>query len=121
REAANEVFGDDDRIKIIEPLEVVDFHNFIANSHIIVTDSGGIQEEAPGLGVPVLVMRDTTERPEGIEAGTLKLVGTDEEVIYSTFKELLEDEAVYESMSKASNPYGDGTASKQIVDILMNN
>lgn len=121
REAANEVFGDDDRIKIIEPLEVVDFHNFIANSHIIVTDSGGIQEEAPGLGVPVLVMRDTTERPEGIEAGTLKLVGTDEEVIYSTFKELLEDEAVYESMSKASNPYGDGTASKQIVDILLSN
>lgn len=120
REAANEVFGDDDRIKIIEPLEVVDFHNFIANSHIIVTDSGGIQEEAPGLGVPVLVMRDTTERPEGIEAGTLKLVGTDEEVIYSTFKELLEDESVYESMSKASNPYGDGTASKQIVDILVN-
>lgn len=121
REAANEVFGDNDRIKIIEPLEVVDFHNFIANSNIIVTDSGGIQEEAPGLGVPVLVMRDTTERPEGIEAGTLKLVGTDEEVIYSTFKELLEDEAVYLSMSKASNPYGDGTASKQIVDILMNN
>ncbi|MFL2140605.1 non-hydrolyzing UDP-N-acetylglucosamine 2-epimerase [Ruoffia sp. FAM 26254] len=120
REAANEVFGDDDRIKIIEPLEVVDFHNFIANSHIIVTDSGGIQEEAPGLGVPVLVMRDTTERPEGIEAGTLKLVGTDEEIIYSTFKELLEDESVYESMSKASNPYGDGTASKQIVDILVN-
>ncbi|MFL2143634.1 non-hydrolyzing UDP-N-acetylglucosamine 2-epimerase [Ruoffia sp. FAM 20857] len=119
REAANDVFGDDDRIKIIEPLEVVDFHNFIANSHIIVTDSGGIQEEAPGLGVPVLVMRDTTERPEGIEAGTLKLVGTDEEVIYSTFKELLEDESVYESMSKASNPYGDGTASKQIVDILL--
>lgn len=120
RDAANEVFGDDDRIKIIEPLEVVDFHNFIAYSHIIVTDSGGIQEEAPGLGVPVLVMRDTTERPEGIEAGTLKLVGTDEEVIYSTFKELLEDETVYESMSKASNPYGDGTASKQIVDILVN-
>ena len=120
REAANEVFGNDDRIKIIEPLEVVDFHNFIANSHIIVTDSGGIQEEAPGLGVPVLVMRDTTERPEGIEAGTLRLVGTDEEVIYSTFNELLEDESVYESMSKASNPYGDGTASKQIVDILVN-
>lgn len=121
REAANEVFGDDDRIKIIEPLEVVDFHNFIANSHIIVTDSGGIQEEAPGLGVPVLVMRDTTERPEGIEAGTLKLVGTDEEVIYSTFKELLEDEEIYESMSKASNPYGDGTASKQIVDLILKN
>lgn len=120
REAAQEVFGDNDRIKIIEPLEVVDFHNFIANSHLILTDSGGIQEEAPGLGIPVLVMRDTTERPEGIEAGTLKLVGTDEEVIFSTFKELLEDEEVYESMSKASNPYGDGTASKQIVDILLN-
>lgn len=118
REAANEVLGDNDRIKIIEPLEVVDFHNFIANSHLILTDSGGIQEEAPGLGIPVLVMRDTTERPEGIEAGTLKLVGTNEEVIYDTFKELLENEEVYESMSKASNPYGDGTASKQIVDIL---
>lgn len=121
REAANKVLGDNDRIKIIEPLEVVDFHNFIAISHLILTDSGGIQEEAPGLGIPVLVMRDTTERPEGIEAGTLKLVGTDEEVIYNTFKELLEDESVYESMSKASNPYGDGTASKQIVDILENN
>lgn len=119
REAAQEIFGNSDRIKIIEPLEVVDFHNFIANSHLILTDSGGIQEEAPGLGIPVLVMRDTTERPEGIEAGTLKLVGTDEEVIYTTFKELLEDEEVYESMSKASNPYGDGTASKQIVDILI--
>lgn len=119
REAAQEVFGDNDRIKIIEPLEVVDFHNLIANSHLILTDSGGIQEEAPGLGIPVLVMRDTTERPEGIDAGTLKLVGTDEEVIYNTFKELLEDEEVYEFMSKASNPYGDGTASKQIVDILL--
>lgn len=119
REAAQEVFGDNDRIKIIEPLEVMDFHNLIANSHLILTDSGGIQEEAPGLGIPVLVMRDTTERPEGIDAGTLKLVGTDEEVIYNTFKELLEDEEVYELMSKASNPYGDGTASKQIVDILL--
>lgn len=118
REAAKEVFGDDDRIKIIEPLEVVDFHNFIAQSHIIVTDSGGIQEEAPGLGVPVLVMRDTTERPEGIEAGTLKLVGTDEKVIYKSIKELLEDKETYQSMSQASNPYGDGTASKRIADIL---
>lgn len=119
RQAASEVFGDDERIKIIEPLEVVDFHNFIANSHLILTDSGGIQEEAPGLGIPVLVMRDTTERPEGIEAGTLKLVGTDEEVIYNTFKELLENEKMYEEMSRASNPYGDGTTSKQIVDILV--
>lgn len=119
RQAASEVFGDDERIKIIEPLEVVDFHNFIANSHLILTDSGGIQEEAPGLGIPVLVMRDTTERPEGIEAGTLKLVGTDEEVIYNAFKELLENEEMYEEMNRASNPYGDGTASKQIVNILV--
>lgn len=118
REAAKAVLGENDRIKIIEPLEVVDFHNFIADSYLILTDSGGIQEEAPGLGKPVLVMRDTTERPEGIDAGTLKLVGTDEETIYKTFKELLEDESVYKSMSRASNPYGDGTASKQIVDIL---
>ncbi|GGI66322.1 non-hydrolyzing UDP-N-acetylglucosamine 2-epimerase [Enterococcus alcedinis] len=118
REAANEILGNDDRIRIIEPLEVLDFHNFMAQSYLILTDSGGVQEEAPSLGKPVLVMRDTTERPEGIAAGTLKLVGTDEEVIYSSFKELLEDEEVYKKMSKASNPYGDGDACKRIADIL---
>ncbi len=119
REVANEIFHDTDRIKIIEPLEVVDFHNFMAKAHLILTDSGGIQEEAPSLGKPVLVMRDTTERPEGIAAGTLKLVGTDEEVIYNAFKQLLEDDAEYEKMSKACNPYGDGFACKRIADILV--
>lgn len=118
REAANEILGKDERIKIIEPLEVLDFHNFLARSYLILTDSGGIQEEAPSLGKPVLVMRDTTERPEGIEAGTLKLVGTNEEQIYKNFKLLLEDDSEYEKMSKASNPYGDGLASKRIADIL---
>jgi len=118
REAANEILGDCERIRIIEPLDVLDFHNFLAKSFLILTDSGGIQEEAPSLGKPVLVMRDTTERPEGIEAGTLKLVGTDEDVIYNTFKLLLEDENEYEKMSHASNPYGDGFASKRIADIL---
>ncbi len=118
REAANEILGDCDRIRIIEPLEVIDFHNFLSRSYMILTDSGGIQEEAPSLGKPVLVMRDTTERPEGIAAGTLKLVGTDEEVIYKTFKLLLENQAEYEKMSHASNPYGDGLASKRIADIL---
>ena len=118
REAANEILGDCDRIRIIEPLDVLDFHNFLAQSHLIVTDSGGIQEEAPSLGKPVLVMRDTTERPEGIKAGTLKLVGTDEKVIYDTFKLLLENEEEYRKMSKASNPYGDGHASQRIADIL---
>ena len=118
RETANEIFGDCDRIRIIEPLEVLDFHNFLARSYLILTDSGGIQEEAPSLGKPVLVMRDTTERPEGIEAGTLKLVGTEEEVIYKTFKLLLEDKDEYEKMSHASNPYGDGFASRRISDIL---
>lgn len=118
REVASEELGDDDRIHIIEPLEVVDFHNFLGRSYLILTDSGGIQEEAPSLGTPVLVMRDTTERPEGIEAGTLKLVGTDEEVIYLHFKELLENQEAYEAMSKASNPYGDGLASVRIADIL---
>lgn len=118
RKAAEEELGGCDRIHIIEPLEVLDFHNFLARSFMILTDSGGIQEEAPSLGKPVLVMRDTTERPEGIRAGTLKLVGTDEEVIYSNFKLLLEDEAAYESMSRASNPYGDGLACKRIADIL---
>ncbi len=118
REAAAEELGDCDRIHIIEPLEVLDFHNFIARSYLILTDSGGIQEEAPSLGKPVLVMRDTTERPEGIAAGTLRLVGSDETVIYEAFRELLEDEEVYERMSKASNPYGDGKACGRIADIL---
>lgn len=121
RAAAQEILGDTDRIRIIEPLEVLDFHNFLSRSHLILTDSGGIQEEAPSLGKPVLVMRDTTERPEGIAAGTLKLVGTDEEVIYKAFKQLLEDQSEYEKMSKASNPYGDGFASKRIADILEEN
>ncbi|MCI8332810.1 MAG: UDP-N-acetylglucosamine 2-epimerase (non-hydrolyzing) [Clostridiales bacterium] len=118
REAAREVFGSDDRIHIIEPLDVLDFHNFLARSYLILTDSGGIQEEAPSLGKPVLVMRDTTERPEGIAAGTLRLVGTEEEVIYRAFQTLLNDPAEYEKMSQASNPYGDGLASKRIADIL---
>lgn len=118
RETAQSILGDDDRIHIIDPLEVLDFHNFLANSYMILTDSGGIQEEAPSLGKPVLVMRDTTERPEGIAAGTLKLVGTDEETIYKNFKELLENKEEYEKMSKASNPYGDGFACKKIADIL---
>lgn len=120
RKAAADVFGDDDRFHIIEPLDVLDFHNFLARSYLILTDSGGIQEEAPSLGKPVLVMRDTTERPEGIAAGTLKLVGTNEETIYAEFKRLLEDEAAYDVMSKASNPYGDGFASRRIADILEN-
>ena len=119
RQAAKEELGDCDRVHIIEPLEVLDFHNFLARSYLILTDSGGIQEEAPSLGKPVLVMRDTTERPEGIEAGTLKLVGTNEEVIYTHFKQLIEDEEAYKKMANASNPYGDGTACKQIVDILL--
>lgn len=118
RETANEILGNDDRIHIIEPLEVLDFHNFLSRSYLILTDSGGIQEEAPSLGKPVLVMRDTTERPEGIAAGTLKLVGTNEETIYNSFKLLLEDEKEYSKMSMASNPYGDGFASKHIADIL---
>ena len=118
RQTANEILGGDDRIHIIEPLEVLDFHNFLARSYMILTDSGGIQEEAPSLGKPVLVMRDTTERPEGIAAGTLKLVGTDEEVIYRNFKLLLEDSSEYAKMSNASNPYGDGFACKRIADIL---
>ena len=118
RETADQILGGDDRIHIIEPLDVLDFHNFLSRSYLILTDSGGIQEEAPSLGKPVLVMRDTTERPEGIAAGTLKLVGTDEEVIYKHFKLLLEDKDEYEKMSKASNPYGDGFACKRIADIL---
>ena len=118
REIADSILGDDERIRIIEPLDVLDFHNFLSRSYLILTDSGGIQEEAPSLGKPVLVMRDTTERPEGIKAGTLKLVGTDEEVIYQNFKQLLEDEEAYRAMSTASNPYGDGFACKRIADIL---
>ncbi len=118
REAARQELEGCDRLHIIEPLEVLDFHNFIARSYMILTDSGGIQEEAPSLGKPVLVMRDTTERPEGIAAGTLKLVGTDEETIYASFKQLLEDPAEYSRMSEASNPYGDGFACKRIADIL---
>ena len=119
RETAKEIFKDTNRVKLIEPLEVLDFHNFLNKSYIIMTDSGGIQEEAPSLGKPVLVLRDTTERPEGIEAGTLKLVGTDEEIIYNETKKLLTDEIEYEKMSHASNPYGNGTASKQIVDHII--
>ena len=118
RRAADEELGDCDRIHIIEPLEVLDFHNFLSRSYMILTDSGGIQEEAPSLGKPVLVMRDTTERPEGIAAGTLKLVGTDEDVIYENFKLLLNDSIAYDAMAKASNPYGDGFACKRIADIL---
>jgi UDP-N-acetylglucosamine 2-epimerase (non-hydrolysing) len=118
RETANTILGDDKRIHIIEPLDVLDFHNFQSRSFMILTDSGGIQEEAPSLGKPVLVMRDTTERPEGIAAGTLKLVGVEEEVIYQNFKRLLEDVDEYARMSNASNPYGDGFACKRIADIL---
>ena len=119
RETANEYLGDDDRIHIIEPLDVLDFHNFLSRSYLILTDSGGIQEEAPSLGKPVLVMRDTTERPEGIAAGTLTLVGTEEETIYNEFGRLLSDKGEYEKMSKASNPYGDGHACERISDILV--
>ncbi len=119
RKAADEELGGCDRIHIIPPLDVLDFHNYMARSFMILTDSGGIQEEAPALGKPVLVMRDTTERPEGIEAGTLKLVGTDEQVIYDNFKTLLENKEVYDAMAHASNPYGDGFACKRIADILV--
>ena len=118
REIARQELSGEDRIRIIEPLDVLDFHNFLARCYLILTDSGGVQEEAPSLGKPVLVMRDTTERPEGIAAGTLKLVGTDEETIYDNFRLLLEDEAAYRAMSNASNPYGDGYASVRIADIL---
>lgn len=120
REIANEYLGNDDRIHIIEPLDVLDFHNFLSRSYLILTDSGGIQEEAPSLGKPVLVMRDTTERPEGIAAGTLKLVGTEEETIYNEFSRLLSDKSEYDVMSKASNPYGDGHACERIADVLVN-
>ncbi len=118
REIANRILGNESRIKLIEPLEVIDFHNFLKKSYFILTDSGGIQEEAPSLGKPVLVMRDTTERPEGVLAGTLKLVGTEEETIYKEFSALLNDDQAYAKMSEASNPYGNGTASQQIAKIL---
>ena len=118
RQAASEVFKDDDKLQLIEPLNVIDFHNFMSRSYLILTDSGGVQEEAPGFGVPVLVLRDTTERPEGVAAGTLKLVGTDEEAIYSEFSLLLDDKAEYDKMSHAINPYGDGMACDRIADII---
>ena len=118
QQAAQEVFGSDARIRLIPPLDVLDFHNFMARSYLILTDSGGIQEEAPSLGKPVLVMRDTTERPEGIQAGTLKLVGTQEEIIYSTCMHLLTNEQAYSAMAHAENPYGDGHACRRIADIL---
>ena len=118
RKIAQEELGDCENIRIIEPLDVLDFHNFLARSYMILTDSGGIQEEAPSLGKPVLVMRDTTERPEGLAAGTLKLVGTEEENIFKSFKELLESEEIYKSMAQASNPYGDGFASVKIANII---
>lgn len=118
RQIAEEELNGCERIHIIEPLEVFDCHNFEARSFLCLTDSGGIQEECPSFGVPVLVMRDTTERPEGVDAGTLRLVGTDEEVIYSAFTELLEDEELYKKMSQACNPYGDGHASERIADVL---
>ncbi|WP_327786960.1 non-hydrolyzing UDP-N-acetylglucosamine 2-epimerase [Metaclostridioides mangenotii] len=119
RKTAQEVFGDDNKIHLIEPLEVLDFHNFMSKSYIIMTDSGGIQEEAPSLGKPVLVLRDTTERPEGVAAGTLRLAGIDEDTIYSLTKQLLTDKDVYNKMAKASNPYGDGKASKYIVQHIL--
>lgn len=121
RKAAEEELGDCDRIHIIDPIEVFDCHNIMARSYLILTDSGGIQEEAPSLGKPVLVMRDTTERPEGVAAGTLKLVGTEEENIYKNFKDLIENVDLYNAMSKANNPYGDGHACERIADILENN
>ncbi len=119
RSIADEVLGDNEKVHLIEPLEVLDFHNFLSKSYIIMTDSGGIQEESPSLGKPVLVLRDTTERPEGVQAGTLKLAGTNEEVIYNLTKELILDKDEYNKMSKASNPYGDGFASKYIVDSII--
>jgi len=118
RELADEVLGNDPRIHLIEPLDVIDFHNFASRAHLILTDSGGVQEEAPSLGVPVLVLRDTTERPEGIEAGTLKLAGNEEQPIYDMATELLTDRDAYEKMAKASNPYGDGRASERICEAI---
>lgn len=120
RQTANEILGNDNRIDLIDPLDVIDFHNFAARSHLILTDSGGVQEEAPSLGVPVLVLRDTTERPEGIAAGTLKLAGTDEDTIFNMANELLTDKSAYDQMAKASNPYGDGEASGRICEAIKN-
>lgn len=119
REPANELLGDHPRIRLIEPLDVFEFHNFYPHAHFIMTDSGGMQEEAPSFGVPTLVLRDTTERPEGIEAGTLELTGTDEETVYGRAKALLNDSALYYRMSQAANPYGDGAASERIVDAIL--
>ncbi|MCR5211078.1 MAG: UDP-N-acetylglucosamine 2-epimerase (non-hydrolyzing), partial [Lachnospiraceae bacterium] len=119
REVANEILAGHQRIHLIEPLDVLDFHNFMSRAYLVLTDSGGIQEEAPSLGKPVLVMRDTTERPEGVAAGTLRLVGTDERRIYDSCAELLESEAKYNEMSRANNPYGDGHASRRIAEVLM--
>lgn len=119
REPAHEMLGDHPRIKLIDPLDVVDLHNLYPHTHLILTDSGGLQEEAPSFGVPVLVLRDTTERPEGIEAGTLELVGTDEAKVYDRTKTLLQDQEVYDRMSKAANPYGDGKASQRIVSAIL--
>lgn len=119
RELAQKTLGDLPNVQLIEPLDVVDFHNFIARSYLILTDSGGVQEEAPSLGVPVLVLRDTTERPEGVDAGTLKLVGTDEEIVYQEVKELLENETVHQQMAQAKNPYGDGRASEYILNAMV--
>ncbi|WP_138753758.1 non-hydrolyzing UDP-N-acetylglucosamine 2-epimerase [Paenibacillus sinopodophylli] len=119
REPANEILGDHPRIRLIEPLDVFEFHNFYPHAHMIMTDSGGLQEEAPSFGVPTLVLRDTTERPEGIEAGTLELVGTDEELVYSRAKALLTDSQLYARMSQSANPYGDGHASERIVDAIL--
>lgn len=118
RETAAEIFGDNDRIHIIEPLDVLDFHNFMDRCYFVLTDSGGVQEEAPSLGKPVLVMRDTTERPEGVKAGTLRLVGTQEENIYREFSRLLTEQQEYQAMSRAVNPYGDGHACERIANIL---
>jgi len=119
QQTAKDILGDDKRIQLIDPLDVVDFHNFAAHAHLILTDSGGVQEEAPSLGVPVLVLRDTTERPEGIEAGTLKLVGTNENDIFNAANELLSNEQAYKKMSQATNPYGDGEASRRIADVIV--
>ncbi len=119
RETANDILGEHNRIHLIEPLDVIDFHNVAARSYLMLTDSGGVQEEAPSLGVPVLVLRDTTERPEGIEAGTLKLAGTDEETIFNLADELLSNKEAHDKMTKASNPYGDGRASERIVEAIL--
>lgn len=120
QQTAQDILGDCEQIQLIEPLGVIDFHNYAARAHLILTDSGGVQEEAPSLGVPVLVLRDTTERPEGIEAGTLKLAGTDEEMIFKLANELLTDQEEYNRMAEATNPYGDGQASKRIADVILN-